>query len=112
MEGLLDLHGSILEMGGGYWVKIVAQAIPPDQERPYGISYSLTLHHPDGSRMMGYDNAHPIRTGRSAAKADPGNFDHRHLRGKTASYLYSDAQSLLGDFWNDVNAILKEEGVP
>ena len=26
-------------------------------ERPHGLSYSLTLHAPDGERLVGFDNA-------------------------------------------------------
>lgn len=32
-------------------------------ERPHGLSYSLVLRAPDGERLVGYDNAHPVRDG-------------------------------------------------
>ena len=112
LAGLLDLHGSILEMGMGYWVKIVARRVPADQGRPRGINYSLTLHGLNGNRIMGYDNAHSVRHNGAPAKACSVKYDHRHRREKIAPYDYTDAGSLLNDFWNDVNLILKEEGVP
>jgi hypothetical protein len=34
LSPLLDLDGSILEMGEGYWVKIDARQVPPDVGRP------------------------------------------------------------------------------
>jgi len=30
-------------------------------ERPHGIKYSLTLHAPDGTRLIGFDNAEVSR---------------------------------------------------
>ena len=35
---LLDLDGSILEMGDGYWAKIDVVRVPPDVGRPGGIA--------------------------------------------------------------------------
>ena len=29
-------------------------------EKPHGLDYSLALHGPDGERVVGFDNAHPI----------------------------------------------------
>jgi len=57
IDTLLDLDGSILEQGGGYWIKIDAARIPESPEVPHGIRYSLTLHEPYGRRILGYDNA-------------------------------------------------------
>lgn len=61
IETLLDLDGSILEQGGGYWIKIDAARIPGSPEVPHGIRYSLTLHEPYGRRILGYDNAHAVK---------------------------------------------------
>lgn len=32
--------------------------VAASSERPHGIKYSLTLHAPDGTRLLGFDNAH------------------------------------------------------
>lgn len=61
LDRLLDLDGFIADVGGGFWVKIVARRVPPDADRPYGVSYTLTLHAPTGKRAFGIDNAHLIR---------------------------------------------------
>ena len=112
LQLLLDLDGSIFEMGECYWVKIEARRVPPDTGRPNGIDYSLTLHSPAGDRLLGYDNAH----GANGPVGDPDRisvpFDHTHRRTRALPYGYSDAATLLGDFWADVEDILKEEGVP
>jgi hypothetical protein len=34
---------------------------PVRPEKPHGPDYSLTLHDGDGERLLGFDNAHPIR---------------------------------------------------
>jgi hypothetical protein len=109
---LLDLDGSILEMGEGYWVKIDAKVIPAEVGRPAGIAYSLSLHDPNGNRLVGYDNAHPVKTGTGpAARREPPN-DHRHSGERVRPYPYTNAVTLLGDFWAEVERVLKEEGIP
>jgi hypothetical protein len=59
---LLDLDGQVLVVDpeGSYWVRFVVTLVPVSPERPHGIDYSLTLHGPDGSRLIGFDNAHPV----------------------------------------------------
>ncbi|WP_157619124.1 toxin-antitoxin system TumE family protein [Skermanella stibiiresistens] len=93
-------------------MKIIAQAVPADQRRPHGVNYSLTLHRPTGDRVMGYDNAHSIWTGNSSRKILTMKADHQHHGERVTSYDYVDAQSLLKNFWDDVNKILKAEGIP
>ena len=45
---------------GGHWVRFVVTQAPVSPEKPHGIDYSLTLHGPDGERLVGFDNAHPV----------------------------------------------------
>ena len=62
LDTLLDLHGQTLfvdEMG--HWLKFVVVRAEVTAERPHGLSYSLTLHAPDGARLVGFDNAHAVR---------------------------------------------------
>ena len=62
MDVLLDLDGQVfvVDPDGGYWVKFTVTRIPVSAEKPHGIDYSLTLHGPDGERLVGFDNAHPV----------------------------------------------------
>jgi hypothetical protein len=39
LERPLDLDGFLAEVGGGLWIKIVAQRVAPDANRPYGVGY-------------------------------------------------------------------------
>lgn len=73
---------------------------------PHGLDYSLTLHGPDGERLVGFDNPHPVGARRRGAAQD-----HRHRLRTVKAYDYQDAATLLGDFWILVDAALREKGV-
>lgn len=110
---LLDLDGVIMDLGNGYWVKFVVQEIPiTEGPVPHGLTYELTLHERrSGKRILGYGNAHPVTTGRGPGAARTAVNDHRHTPTRTLPYAYVDAGSLLEDFWRDVKAFLKAQGV-
>jgi len=64
------------------------------------------LHRPDGERLAGFDNAHPVgRRKRGEAQ------DHRHRLRTIGVYEYRDAATLLADFWGAVDAVLRDRGV-
>jgi hypothetical protein len=111
LERLLYLDGFLAEVGGGFWVKIVARRVPPDAHRPHGVSYTLTLHDPGGRRVFGIDNAHVVRLTRGPAGRSSAARDHLHRGESVRGYSYRDADTLLEDFWREVEAILKKEGV-
>jgi len=107
METLLDLDGQVLvvDPDGGHWVRFVVTRVPVSAEKPHGLDYSLTLHGPDGERLVGYDNAHRVADQRLG---DPQ--DHRHRLRTITAYEYRDAAALLSDFWNTVDSVLRERG--
>lgn len=108
LDTLLDLDGQVLivDPEGGHWVKFVVTRVPVSAEKPHGLDYSLTLHGPSGERLVGFDNAHPV--GRRKW-GEP--LDHRHRLQTVKPYDYLDAAVLLADFWQLVDAVLKERGV-
>ena len=108
LDTLLDLDGQVLvvDPDGRYWVRFVATRVPASPERPHGLNYSLTLHGPDSERLVGFDNAHPVGRQR---RGDPQ--DHRHRLRTVRPYAYRDAATLIGDFWAEVDRVLKERGV-
>ena len=114
LDVLLDLDGQVLVVDpeGGHWVRFVVTRAPVSAEKPHGLDYSLTLHGPDGERLVGFDNAHPVA---KQKRGEPQ--DHRHTPAKpgrqrtTRAYEYSDAATLLADFWTTVDAVLRERGV-
>jgi hypothetical protein len=108
LDTLLDLDGLtlVVDQEGGHWVRFVVTQVPATAEKPHGLDYSLTLHGRDGERLVGFDNAHPVG---KQKRGDPQ--DHRHRIRTVKPYDYSDASTLLADFWAEVDAVLKERGV-
>lgn len=108
MDSLLDLDGQVLvvDHNGGHWVKFVVTRVPVSVEKPHGIDYSLTLHAADGTRLVGFDNAHRV-IGQKLGDAQ----DHRHRLFTVRPYEYRDAASLLEDFWRTVDEVLRDRGV-
>jgi len=59
LDVLLDLDGEVLVVDpeGGHWVRFVVTRVPVSPEKPHGLDYSLTLHGPDGERLVGFDTS-------------------------------------------------------
>lgn len=111
LDTLLDLHGETLFVDDqGHWVKFVVVRTEVTPARPHGLSYSLTLHAPDGARLAGFDNAHPVGERRGPGGRRRMERDHRHRLRTVRPYEYVDAAKLLEDFWREVDKILKERG--
>lgn len=115
IETLLNLDGWTTEVGGGFWISVKAFTVPPDELRPHGINYSMSMHRPGGTRILGYDNAHPPKIGSGPAQKSQQRSrgsDHRHFRERVTWYDFESPGKLVEDFWNDVQTVLEEEGVP
>jgi hypothetical protein len=96
----------VVDPEGNHWVRFVVTRVPATPTKPHGLDYSLTLHGPDGKRLLGFDNAHPAQ---KQKRGEPQ--DHRHRLATVRPYAYRDAAALLVDFWAAVDAILRERGV-
>ena len=112
LDDLLLLDGEIFfaDSAGKHLVKFVVKRVEPSAERPHGLSYSLTLHGPDGERLVGFDNAHPIAAQSGRGRRKKVEHDHRHRLKTVRPYEYRDAGTLLADFWEQVAAVLAERG--
>lgn len=110
LETLLDLHDQIFVQEGGYWIKIEAWQVEPTEGVPHGIRYSLTLHHPNGTRVLGYDNSHAVKPPRKGFAGRRVEYDHMHrdAKDKGVPYAFADPGQLLTDFFRDVDKVLKE----
>ena len=91
-------------------MKVVVARTEVTPERPHGLSYSLTLHAPDGERLVGLDNAHPLRERRDPGNRKRGESDHRQRVRTVGPYDYKDAATQFQDFWSEVDGVLKERG--
>ena len=108
LDTLLYLDGLtlVVDPEGGHWVRFVVTRVPVTPEKPHGLNYSLTLHGPNGERLVGFDNAHPVGKQKRGSPQD-----HRHRIRTVKPYDYNDAATLLADFWKEVDAVLKEREV-
>jgi hypothetical protein len=109
LDTLLELHGSILDQGDGYWIKIDAWRVDESAHIPHGIRYSLTLHEPHGKRILGFDNAHAIKPPKKfkyAGRILVYDHKHRHISDQGVPYEFKDAQQLLEDFFKDADHVL------
>jgi hypothetical protein len=94
LDVLLDLDGQVLVVDpeARHWVRFVVTRVPVSAEKPHGLDDSLTLHGPDGARLVGFDNAHPVARQK---RGEPQ--DHRHRLRTIKAYDDRDAATLLGD---------------
>ena len=113
LEYLIALDGNIeVQNDAGYWVKMEVSSVPATAERPHGIRYSLTLHAPDNTRLIGFDNAHSVKPVGSrfkhAGKKFPYDHRHRHALDEGVLYEFETAYQLVSDFYAEVDRVLKE----
>ncbi|MGO9995541.1 MAG: hypothetical protein ACLPTF_23935 [Steroidobacteraceae bacterium] len=113
LEFLLDFDGRRHFYEGGYFAKFEIRRVSKTKTRPAGIKYAFTLHAPDGTRLMGFDNAHtvPALGGRKKAAAASDHW-HRTADDVGRPYKFSDVETLLNDFFDEVERILTELNVP
>jgi hypothetical protein len=108
LDALLDLDGVSYVIDGPFWVKFQVKQVPVTPEKPHGLDYSLTLHDGGGKRILGFDNAHPVREGSGPSAKTRIEYDHKHYRKRVRFYSYEDAATLLEDFWTESEKILRE----
>ena len=113
IEWFLELDGTIhfVDERCKYRVKIEAKRTDATPERPHGLSYSLTLHDADNQRILGFDNAHPVRARKGPGGKKHRFHDHRHRYDETRVYYFVDTATLITDFYKAVDRILDELGV-
>jgi ribosomal protein S18 len=108
LDNLLYLDGVSYVVDGPFWVKFEVRQVPESPEKPHGLDYSLTLHDGDGQRILGFDNAHAIKEGSGPGAKTRIEYDHTHKGERVRFYDYTDAATLLSDFWTEADKILEE----
>jgi hypothetical protein len=85
----------------------------PTEERSHGLSYSFTLHAPDGTRLVGFDDAHrvPAKGSRFKPKSPASDHWHRTETDPGRPHQFKDAETLIDDFFDEVERVLNERGV-
>ena len=113
LEFLLAFDGRVHHLEEGYWIKFEIKRLKATKRRPFGLSYSFTLHAADGMRLVGFDNAHGVAAVGSRFKQRPQASDHWHRTENDSGrpYEFKDADLLLRDFFQEVRKVLAEHGV-
>src|SRR3546814_15392511 len=103
---LLDFHGRIHVMEQGYFLKFEIWKVDPTPQRPHGLRYSFTLHDQYSHRILGFDNAHGVAEPGARFKGRSNAHDHWHRgpKDKGVPYAFKDAETLIDDFFNAVEA--------
>ena len=113
LEFLLGFDGRIHHLEKGYWLKFEIARVTATTNRPHGLSYSFTLHAPDGTRLVGFDNAHGVALAGSKFRRRPATVDHWHRTEDDPGrpYAFKDAATLIDDFFDEVERVLRERGI-
>jgi hypothetical protein len=113
LEFLLAFDGQVHWYAEGYFAKFEIKQVASTVQRPHGLRYSLTLHAPDGARLMGFDNAHTVPAKGSRYSKRPIEADHWHRVGDDPGRPrpFTDAAALIFDFFAEIERVLTERGV-
>lgn len=107
MHRLLDYYSRRDSMVNGWSNRFRVAEVAATAMRPHGIKYAFTLHDVDGTRPLGFDNAHGVPRTQT--------YDHRHRFRRTdelVSYAFHGADELICDFFAAVEQACRREGVP
>lgn len=110
LENLLILDGEEYTDDKGYKIRIQVRQITPDSNRPHGLKYNMVLLDHYGQRVFGMDNAHAIKTAKGNRYSGYiYNWDHKHqtISDKGTPYQFSDAGTLMEDFFKGVDQAIR-----
>jgi hypothetical protein len=112
LELLLAYDGRTHYLVSGYFLKFDVRVVEKSERVPHGIAYSLTLHDPDGIRILGFDNAHPVPhpSGRFIKPKVEAHW-HRTRCDDGRPYDFVSVEQLLEDFFTEAERALLERGV-
>jgi len=113
LEFLLLSMGAFIISKGATGLRFEIERVKATKERPHGLAYSFTLHAPDGTRLVGFDNAHGVPAKASRSKPKPPASDHWHRTQSDLGrpYQFKNAEGLIDDFFDEVERVLGEHGI-
>ena len=114
LEFLLAFDGHVHHLEKGYRIKFEIRRVETTRARPHGLSYSFTPDAPDGTRLIGFDNAYAAAVVRSRFRQPLPTSDHWHRTEDDPGrpYAFKDADTLLQDFFREVRRVLADRGIP
>lgn len=113
LEYLLAYDGLIHWLEEDYSLRFLIKKVRPTPTRPHGLRYSFTLHDGEGTRILGFDNAHNVPDLGAKYKKKPLTADHWHRTegDKGRPYRFVDAEKLIEDFFKQVYRVLEKRGI-
>ena len=113
LEWLLDYDGRRHYFASGHFLKFEIRLVEKSPQVPHGIAYSFTFHEPEGKRLLGFDNAHPIAHAGGRYVKPKGEADHWHrtINDEGRPYTFVSAEQLLEDFFAEVEKTCEEQGI-
>jgi len=84
----------------GHWYKVECRAVPPSAARPMGMKYALAFFSPGNVCLVRYDNSHSAD---KRSRQRPYDHWHRFARDEIVPYEFVDTETLLADFFADVD---------
>jgi len=113
LEHLRAYDGRLHYFASGHTLKFEVRSVEKSEQVPHGIAYSLTLHAPEGKRLLGFDNAHaaPHRGGRHVRPRPQSDHWHRTAGDEGRPYAFVSVERLLEDFFREAERALKAQGV-
>lgn len=105
LRRLLDYDRRCYWLLNGWSIRFRITVVDASTERPQGVKYAFTLHDVDGTRLLGFDNAHGIPRAQA--------YDHRHRFRRPAElvpYEFRGADELICDFFAAVERACQHEG--
>jgi len=107
LRRLLDYDRRRYWLVNGWSIRFRVAEVAATGARPQGVKYAFTLHDVDGSRLLGFDNAHGVPRAQT--------YDHRHRfrrAGELVPYDFRGADELICDFFAAVEQACRQEGTP
>ncbi len=100
LEWLLDYEGRRHFFASGHFLKFEIMMVEQSDKVPHSITYSFTFHDPDETRLLGFDNAHPVpHAGGKYVKEKPeADHWHRTVNDEGRPHTFVSAAKLLEDF--------------
>ncbi len=89
MKAIRLLQRKVIYKDGGILEMVVWKLPVTDQERPHALKYRFYYGLADGTCQVRYDN-------------ERGKGDHRHYGQQEESYSFTNIETLVEDFLNDV----------
>ena len=113
LEWLLDYDGRRHFFVSGHFLKFEIRLVEQSDQVPHGIAYSFTFHDPERTRLLGFDNAHPVlHVGGKYVKPKPdADHWHRTINDEGRPYTFITVEQLLEDFFTEVEKICEKQGI-